>query len=398
MLAASHPEVLALDWVPPVLPHREAEVADVVRRLDAPNPVAPPPWQLAVVGAPGAGSSAVVRRAARIVADTLRASRPGVVPRVLAVRAAGRRGPHGAATALLQQLDEGFDGRGFPVSEILAGVLRRLRREGRPTVVVLDDVRVGGPDLAPVVKAFAAPDRFLPEGESGLPPTWLLLAGTPEAIGGLDRALGAGYSLRPFVPLAPYDARELAAIVRDRVERAAGVGVPGDLIAAAVGRAMEEGGGAARALEIVRRRLLGTALRAEGIWPPRAVFEVSVEAHVVRAIDAAARGRAARLSEVRRWEGQLARERGLRPLPATTLWRRIVRLEQAGYVRREIRPGGVGGTLSVLKLLQPVEEWLTVPTPTDNPRAGGPWTGPRPPSAAAPPAAPLPLGPSVRVG
>jgi hypothetical protein len=393
MLPTAHPEVLALDWVPPVLNGREAETAEVVRRLDAPRPVAPPPWMVAVVGAPGSGTSAVARRAAREVADRLRADRPGPPPRVLAVRVAGRRGTHGVATALLQLLDDGFDGRGFPVAEILAGTLRRLRREGRPTVLVLDDIRVGGPDLAPLLRAIGEPDRFLPEGEVGLPPTWVVLGGTPDAVGSVDRSLRSAFSIRPFVPLPPYEARELAAIVRGRLERAVGPGVPIEAVGAAVERALEDGGGATRALEILRRRLLGHALRSEGFFPTSARCQVPVETHVVRAIGAASRGTSARLADVKRWEAALAREHGVRPLPATTLWRRIVRLEQAGYVRREIRPGGVGGTLSVVRLLAPIDEWVTVPTPTDNPRAAAPWPAPPGSEVVAPPVAPPPLAP-----
>src|SRR5208282_2927830 len=110
MQPTAHSEVLARDWLPPVVLGRAPEVADRVR---------------AALGEP--------------------------FPRVLAIRTPFLRGPHGIATALVQRLDDGFDGRGFPVPEILAGLLRRLRREARPTVVLLDDVGVGGPDLAPVV-------------------------------------------------------------------------------------------------------------------------------------------------------------------------------------------------------------------------------------------------------
>lgn len=374
MHPSNHPEVLANDWVPPVLLAREKEVADVVRRLDPPLPCAPPPWMVAVVGPTGSGTSAVARRAAREVADRVRASQEGPTPRLLAVRAAGRRGSHGVATALLQLLDEGFDGRGFPIAEILAGFLRRLRRDGRPAILVFDDVRVGGPDLAPLLRAVGEPDRFLPEGEIGLPPTWVILAGTSDGLAAAERGIEARFSIRPLIPLRPYDERTLAAIVRDRIERALGPGAPLELVAPAVRRAIEDGGGATRAIDALRRRLLGSALRAEGILPRRPELGVYVETHVLRAIGAASHGTAARLADVKRWEVELAHEHGLRPLPATTLWRRIVRLEQAGYVRREIRPGGPGGTLSIVRILAPIDEWVMAPSPTGSPRDGGSWS------------------------
>jgi len=382
METSAHPEVLAHDWLPPVLPGRARELAETVRRLDAPRPCAPPPWAVAVAGPSGSGTSALARRAARETVERIRAAGPDAPPRTLALRTARLRGAHGVATALLQRLDEGFAGHGFPVNEILAGFLRRVRRERRPTVLVLDDVQVGGPDLGPLLRALGAPDRFLPEGEFGLPPTWVVLAGTPEGLGAAERAVHPPFPVRPFVSLRPYDEAMLTAIVRDRFQRAIGGPPPDDWVANAVARSLEDGGGATRAIDLVRRRLVGAAARADPRFPRPTPFAVSIETHVVRAIGDATRADRARLADVKQLEARLARELGRRPLPATTLWRRIVALERAGYVRREVRPGGTGGTLSVVRLLQPIEEWVTAPGPWGTPRAcvrsGGPdpgWTG-----------------------
>ena len=396
MSSSAHPEVLALDWVPPVLLGREAETAEALRRLDPPRPHHPAPWTLAIVGPSGSGTSALARRAAREVVDRVRADRPGPAPRTIAVRTGPQRGAHGVATALLQRLDEGFDGRGFPVNEILAGFLRRLRREARPTVLVLDDLKVGGPDLGPVLRALGNPDRFLPEGESGLPPTWTIVAGSAEAMRTADRAADARFPLRPYLPLAPYDERALALIVRDRIERSLGAVPAGDLVARAVRCAIEDGAGATRAVDLVRRRLLGGALRALVGLPHRSGLAVPIEPRIVEAIGAASRGTQARLGDVRRCEVQLAVERGERPLPTTTLWRRIVALERAGYVRREIRTGGVGGTRSVVRLLAPIDEWVTAPAPWGTPRGSAGWPEPRGPGPAeaagtAPPPEPAPV-------
>ena len=368
MQTTAHPEVLASDWVPPLAIGRNAEVAEVVRRLDPPRPSAPPPWVVAVAGPPGAGTSTVARIAAREVADRLRAALPGPSPRVLAVRTGTLRGSHGVASALLRRLDDGFDGRGFPVAEILAGFLRRLRREGRPTVLVLDDVGVGGPDLGPLLRAIGNPDRFLPEGEVGLPPLWTILAGSPDALHSVSVAVNARCPFGPFVGLRPYDERLLGSIVHDRVARALGAGVNEGLQRSIVARALEDGGGATRALDLLRRRIVGTPLRTRDVPGPLRALGVSVEPHVLRAIEAASGGHSASLGEVRRCEAELARARGGRPLPATTLWRRIVRLERAGYVRREIRPGGIGGTRSIVRILAPVDEWVTTPNRPDSPR------------------------------
>lgn len=374
MPAIIHSEVLAYDWLPPVAYGRAREVTELVRRLDPPAPHAPRPWVVGVVGPSGTGTSTIARRAAREVVDRLRAGLEGPLPRLICVRTSFLRGTHGVATAMLQRLDDGFDGRGFPALEILAGLLRRFRRDSRPTVVVLDDVGVGGPDLAPILRAFAEPDRFLPEGESGLPPLWTILAGTPEGVEGLVRTTQLPYTLGPWVRVAPYDPATLHVIVADRAERALGHPAPGELVASVVRRTVEDGGGARRAMDLLRRELLGVTFRdvKDGVASAR-LRGVSVEPWVVRAIGVASQGGAARLGEVRRWEAELAQAQGARPLPTTTLWRRIVRLEQAGYVRREIRPGGNGGTLSLVRVLTPIDEWVTTDHRAGTRPADGRW-------------------------
>src|SRR5579862_4754616 len=147
MLAVEHPEVLHPDWLPPTLIGRAAELDRLRTILGDPLPARPMPWIAGVHGPPGAGTSATARLAARRLVDAYRRERPRATPPVLvAVRVRWCAGTHGVATALLQSLDDGFSGRGFPVVEIVAGFLRRLARLGRPAVVVLDDVGPDTPD------------------------------------------------------------------------------------------------------------------------------------------------------------------------------------------------------------------------------------------------------------
>ncbi len=317
----------------------------------------------------------MARRAAREVSDRLRASLPGSSPRLIWLRTSQYRGTHALATALLRRWDDGFDGHGFRVAEILAGFRRRGRRAGRPTGLLLDDVAVSVIDLVPVLRAVVDPDRFLPEGEDGLPPFYTLVAGRPEALDHLNAGLAVSGALVPWVPLLPYSDRALEAIVRDRAERALGQPLPSELLGALVLRTVEEGGGARRAIELLRRAVLGRSVGAVPRFASPVSAGVSVEPRVVRAIDAATGGVAARLGEVRRLEAELARAQGVRPLPTTTLWRRILRLEAAGYVRREIRAGGERGTRSLVRVLTPIEEWVTAPGRTDTPQASGPSVG-----------------------
>jgi hypothetical protein len=396
MFPVSNPEVLANDWLSPVPIARERDVLEVVRRLDAPTPAAPPPWVVAVAGPPGSGTSTVARRAAREVVERLRRAGADPAPRLLHARVAGLKGPHGVASALLRLLDDGFDGRGFPVAEILAGLLRRLRRERRPFVVVLDDVAVGGPELAPVLGALVAPDRFLPEGDHGLPPWWTILAGTAEGLTGSLRGLPDGGALRPFVELAGYPAPVLEAIVRDRALRALGRPAPAATLARCVLGAVEDGGGARRAVDLLRRELLGGAAYGPGFLPRDGASSIRIERWLVQAIERTSRGTAARLGELRRVEADLAQREGAEPLPTTTLWRRIVRLEQAGYVRREIRTGGSGGTRSLLRILTPIPEWVIAPAAPQTRRGSlRPAAGP---AAGATGLLPVPGGTGVPAG
>lgn len=367
----AHPEVLGPDWLPPVLWGRQSEVDELVRRLDAPSPRAPPPWTVGVAGPPGSGSSAVARRAAREVLDRVRAGGTPRPPRLLAVRTAGLRGTHAVATALLRRLDEGFDGRGFSVPEILAGLLRRTRREGRATVMVLDDVGADGPDLAPLLRAVGEPDRFLPEGECGLPPWWTIVAGQPESLVALDASLAGRVPFAPFVALSPYPEERIAEIVRDRASRALGHEPAPGWAEGIARRAVIDGGGVHRAIDLVRRTLV-VATPLAGAALLRGSPRVSVEPRVLRAIGDVSLGVAARLGEVKRREEELARSEGARPLPTTTFWRRIVRLEQAGYLRREIRPGGDGGTRSLVRVLTPIDEWETATRPSSAASPGSP--------------------------
>lgn len=374
MLSTTNPEVLANDWLPPVPLAREREVNDLLRRLDPPLPRASPPWIVGVVGPAGSGSSTVARRAARECVDCLRSASATPAPRSIAVRTGLLRGSHGVATALLRQFDEGFDGRGFPTAEILAGWLRRLRRDGRPTVLVLDDVGVGGVDLGPILRAIGDPDRFLPEGESGLPPIWTVLAGTPDGLATAVADVEPRYPIRPFVELPPYAEPTLRAIVLDRAERACGRRPPSSLVDRIVARAVEDGFGARRAIDLLRRELLG--VRGPGTTSSERASRIEIEPRVVHAISAASHGLSAPLGDVRRLEAEIAHRQGVRPLPTTTLWRRLVRLERAGYVRREIRTGGSGGTRSVLRLLTPIEEWVTAANPSGTPRGYGGFVDP----------------------
>src|SRR5580658_8217199 len=223
MLAVAHPEVLAHDWLPPTLVGRADELARLESLLGDPIPDRPLPWSAVVRGPPGSGTSATARLAARRLVESYRRDRPAsTAPLLVAVRVRWCAGSHGVATALLQSLDDGFSGQGFPVVEIVAGFLRRLSRIGRPAVVVLDDVGPDTPDLRPILRGLLSPLRFLPEGVDAAPPIWTLVAGDMDRCGDWTSRRTLGIPPEATVTLPTMDPEILRGILVDRLGRALG--------------------------------------------------------------------------------------------------------------------------------------------------------------------------------
>lgn len=375
MSAIPHPEVLDPNWLPPVPIGRRRVLERVVNWLGDPYPNEPPPFAASVVGPPGSGTSTIAGLAARRVRDALRREQLGPPAALVNVPVGGLRGTHAIATAMLQSLDSGFNGRGFPNAQILAGFLHRLQRDEKPAIVVLDNIGPATPNLTSLVKALTDPQQFLPEGAGRAPPLWLILAGRKTGVQMGGRNGPVRFPVGHQISLEPLTATELEAIVRDRAERALGRTAPPELIDGIAACAMESGFGARRAVELLRRELLGPSLPA--LPRPRmlATNEGPVEPRVLWAIERAMVNGRAPVGLVRAWEGRYARLEGRPSLPVTTLWRRIVRLEGSGYLRREVRVGGPGGSQSFLEVLRPFH---ANPRPViRNPRAGDlvgePW-------------------------
>ncbi|HEV2429082.1 MAG TPA: hypothetical protein VGV64_04440, partial [Thermoplasmata archaeon] len=287
------------------------------------------------------------------------------------VRVRWSHGTVDVASELVRSLDPEFEGRGFPIVEILAGFLRRLERSRRPAVVVLDDLGPDVPDIGPVVRALRSPIRFLPEGIDDPPRVWLLLAGRSEPSYCWQRADRAGAPIERTVLLPPYTDREIREIVGDRARRALGREAPPGTVERIVDRAIDGGLGLPKAIDLLRQAILGPERLRPGspYRPPSARSAALVEPRLLLALRKATERGPAELRQLRAWEAKFAQEAGLRPLPTTTLWRRIVRLEAAGIVRRSVRTGGNGGTRSSLELVRPIGPSEMITALPDNPRA-----------------------------
>jgi hypothetical protein len=371
--ATPFPAVLTPDWLPPVLPDRTTELAELSRLLGDPFPSHPPPWVACVVGPSGSGTSTTARLAARRLLEAVRREAGGVPPALIRVRVGASPGTVGIAAGLLQGLDSGFEPRGFPSAEILAGFLRRLCRDHRPAIVVLDDIGPDAPDLVPILRALTAPARFLPEGVERAPPIWTILAGRADVAAAWSRLHRAGLPRQNRVELSPPTASTIRSAIHDRAARALGRAPPDELVERVVARALRESRGLGRALELLRRELLGTPSPQSGSAASAShLGRIRVEPRVFAALERATRGHSATLAEIRAWEVRLAAREGARPLPATTLWRRMVRLQAAGVIRREVRPGGPGGTRSTVELVGPVPFYALTDSDRTRPDASDP--------------------------
>lgn len=368
MLRPEHPEVLARDWTPPVLVGRSRSLDELRRHLLVPHSSGGRPETAMVQGPAGSGTSAVARRAALDVIERLRQTGEPLPPVFAPVRVHGASGPQAIASELLQRFDPDFSAHGFPVSQIVAGFLRRLARSGRAAVVVLDDLGADCPDLGPILRPLSAPERFLPEGLEVAPRIWLILAGSDGAQACWRKAKAAGAVAERTVVLPPYSPAELGEIVRDRARRALGREVPPGWVERIGSEAAVHGAGAQRAMQLLRRQILGSGPFVPGspYAEPSEAIRLAVEPRLLEALERAALQGTTFVRDVRVWEARLARAEGVRPLPTTTLWRRIVRLEAAGVLRREVRTGGSGGTQSRLELVRsgPPPRASTVPRGT----------------------------------
>jgi len=362
-----NPEVLAHDWMPPHPLLREAAISELTALLTEP-PGLGERLPVVVEGPPGSGTSLLARWVARETAMHRRGP-DGRIPHVVATRVRWCSGSTAVAGSLLRTYDEGFREHGFSIAEVMAGFIRRSLREGRPVTVLLDDLSAGCPEVGPIVRALVHPERFLPEGVEGSVPVQVILAGSGGARGAFAQVEREGVGLSRRIRLPPYSAEELRRIIEDRARSALGGPTPEGLVERLTQRAMSEGRGASRALELLRLELSDDEpyLSAPPSISLGALFPSELGRRVLRALSAAGPSGPVDLATVRAVESRLARASGDRPLAPTTFWRQIIRLEQAGVISREVRSGGPGGSRSRIRLLSPAPDGRAVTGPRGTP-------------------------------
>jgi hypothetical protein len=375
VLPIVHPEVLQPDWLPPVPLGRRREFHELCARVDSRLRTPGAPAVVSVVGPSGSGTSTLARLAGRSLLERWR-TLPELGRRTFwaPIRVPWCRGIHGVACELFRRLETGFQGNGYTINAIVSGFWRRILAERCPAIIVLDDLGPSRPELARFLGAFLDARALSENGTGEGPPCVVILAGRSETVLSLQRGAGGLGPDALGVALSPYTAANLRLILRDRLERLLGRVPPEEWAARILERAARAEGGASRAMEILRRELLGAAVRPPpfGRTGPWTASDLEIEDRVLEVLARVDGLPPLTIGELKAREAGLARSRGEKPLPATTFWRRMVRLERAGFVRRHVRTGGPGGTRSEIELLRPLNEWPEATTPNRTLLSAGP--------------------------
>lgn len=327
-----------------------------------------PPSCVIVHGPRGCGTSTYASSLARLARGRWQARPSRRPPVTLTVDLRIHRSGHQIIGALYHALDPSFDARGCSTEHLTLLFLRRLRTEGRPSVIWFDNMPGRPGDLFRVLRPILSPHDLLPEGLDDHPGYVVLVSGETDSA----RELRAGCAPTESVRLGAPDYETLRASLTRRATAAFQRTPPSGVITKMTDMLAAAGGGYSREGELLRAAAHNAegrraeVLTVEDVHPltpdplhlgDPARLDACVLASL-RDLEEASQGVA-----IARLRGRLhtvCLEEGL-PVPnASRLWRRVVRLETAGYLHREVRLGGAGGTQTRLHL------------------------GPTPPSAAAP--------------
>ena len=316
------------------------------------------PNALAILGPRGAGTSYLAR--ATLEALAAGAGAPSA-PQTLRVDLRGVRGGHPAVQALFRNLDPAFNAQGAATEHLTLLWLRRMRSEGRPFQISLDNLSGSWPTLARFLPALLDPQQILPEGVAGLPPYTVVVSGEGPAPPWEDLP---GHP--PVLAVPPWERSELQLLSR-KVLAGPGRGAPDPrAVERLVGLLLTEDRGLSSLTEILSRARAAahdagrTEVRAEDLETPRHVpwrlrQARSFDAFLLDFLQEMSTGAPLPLSALTQGLRRRCATLGV-PVPSVArLWRRLRRLETLGLVSRAVRVGGPGGTRSLLSLHDPAD-------------------------------------------
>jgi len=330
-------------FVPPRLVRRETELALLTKRYRDSLAKGLAYHQL-LTGGIGSGKTAIAHR---LGDELVRAGRVGSLPVLkLYINCWRRSNDRTILLQLLRGVGVSLPDRGYALSEMLDVFEQGIRKSPRHVFVILDEVSALVRQETKLVYLLSR------SPEVGLGSISLFLVAPEDVLPYLDPASRSSFGVTHRLQLRPYDAEDLAEIVRFRATLALRPGSCPDEVVKQVARSAAANGDARFALEL----LAGAARAAEqagaseiapehvraakgSIYPTLTESKLDelgeTELLVLLALARSLRGRraVATTDRVRQAYHAAAEEYGLAAMSRVTFWRTVKALEREGLVQ-----------------------------------------------------------------
>jgi hypothetical protein len=306
-----------------------------------------PEWKvLAVTGPSGCGTSTVAGRVVRVLSCSPFAGRRDRAVRVLRVDLRKCRTDHQALVELFAHFDAQFTGKGFSAGQLAVLLSRRLRAEGTPFVLWLDNSR-STPSL-PLLWSL-----FDPEEVEWVPGLRVVISGCFDP----TQSAREGPEIRRIAVRPPTPA-ELRARISELCQQSFAWPPAPEVVTLVVERTRARGVGLAAAVELVREA--GERAEARGAsrveegdigfphLPDGRRKPLLVDAAILECLRK--QGRRLPMSLLHRRVTEHLGQDGRRPPSASLLRRHVAALEARGMLSREFSLGGDGGSRSWVSL------------------------------------------------
>jgi Cdc6-like AAA superfamily ATPase len=345
-------------FVPPRLVRRETELSLLTKRYRDSLAKGLGYHQL-LTGGIGSGKTAIAHR---LGDELVRAGRVGSLPVLkLYINCWRRSNDRTILLQLLRGVGVSLPDRGYALSEMLDVFEQGIRKSPRHVFVILDEVSALVRQETKLVYLLSR------SPEVGLGSISLFLVAPEDVLPYLDAASRSSFGVTHRLQLRPYDAEDLAEIVRFRASLALRPGSLPEEVAKQIARSAAASGDARFALEL----LAGAARAAEqagsseigpehvraakgSLYPTLTESKLDelgeTELLVLLALARSLRGRraVATTDRVRQAYHSAAEEYGFAPMSRVTFWRTVKTLEREGLIQVDAPAAkGEGNRLSM---------------------------------------------------